>query len=51
MKESVKKIYLIVVTLFFALSPLFAIYSITLWRDILFSLAFVTIIYFFVSFY
>lgn len=47
-ERSIKKIYLIIVTLFFALSPLFAIYSITLWRDILFSLAFVTL---FISLY
>ena len=47
-EKSVKKIYLIVITLFLALSPLFAIYSITLWRDILFSLAFVIL---FISLY
>lgn len=47
-EKSVKNIYLIVITLFLALSPLFAIYSITLWRDILFSLAFVTL---FISLY
>ena len=47
-EKSIKKIYLIVITLFLALSPLFAIYSITLWRDILFSLAFVTL---FISLY
>ena len=47
-EKSIKNIYLIIVTLFLALSPLFAIYSITLWRDILFSLAFVIL---FISLY
>ncbi len=47
-EKSVKNIYLIIFTLFLALSPLFAIYSITLWRDILFSMAFVTL---FISLY
>lgn len=42
-EKAIKNIYLIIITLFLALSPLFAIYSITLWRDILFGLAFVTL--------
>ncbi len=36
----IKKIYLYVVSIIFAISPLFAIYSITIWRDVLFGMAF-----------
>ena len=41
--NGVKKIYIILVFLLFAFSPLFALYSITLWRDILFGMAFATL--------
>lgn len=47
-EKKVKTIILIIISLFLAFSPLFAIYSITLWRDILFSMAFVTL---FISLY
>lgn len=47
-EKGIKKIYLIILTLFMILSPLFAFYSITLWRDILFGMAFITL---FISLY
>ena len=47
-EKAIKNIYLIIICAFLALSPLFAIYSITLWRDVLFGLAFVTL---FISLY
>lgn len=40
-EKGVNKIIIIIATLFIYFSPLYAIYSITLWRDILFGMSFV----------
>lgn len=47
-EKNVKKIVVFVVGLFFCFSPLYAIYSITLWRDVLFGIIFVIL---FISLY
>ena len=44
-KRNVNKIICAITLLFFALSPLHAYYSVTLWKDILFSVNFLFIIY------
>ena len=46
--KGIKKIYIIILTIFIALSPLFSIYNITLWRDVLFGMAFIPL---FISLY
>ena len=47
-EKNVKKIVVFVVGLFFCFSPLYAIYSVTLWRDVLFGIVFVML---FISLY
>ena len=39
--KGIKKNFIILLVIFIAFSPLFSIYSITLWRDILFGMAFI----------
>ena len=46
--KGIKKFYIVILTIFISLSPLFSIYSITLWRDILFGMAFIPL---FISLY
>ena len=46
--KGIRKVYLVIIGLFIAFSPLYAIYSVTLWRDILFGMAFITL---FISLY
>ena len=43
--KNIKKSILIAILIFFSLSPLHAFYSVTLWKDILFSVNFIFIIY------
>lgn len=47
-EKGIRKIYILLVLAFMCFSPLYALYSITLWRDILFGLAFVLL---FISLY
>ena len=47
-ENGIKFIFLLIIFLFMCFSPLFAIYSITLWRDVLFGMAFITL---FISLY
>jgi len=46
--KNIKKYLLIILTIFISLNPLFSHYSVTLWRDVLFGMSFLTI---FISLY
>lgn len=46
--KNIKKYILIILTIFISLNPLFSHYSVTLWRDVLFGMSFLTI---FISLY